>query len=197
MFRFWITIDSPPVRTSSISSESFALALESATFFMDAFTFLLTILVYLSKMVNRMIRTVFFADVLGFSNMSVEEGAVAAVDALSDLATLLSEEHVVARYLNRFAWEARYALSDSVFLTGESPVKVCVAAAEFFFNLAYYNTSRECPVLLRGAIAEGEVRYTPSIFPTATSNLVGAAVVEAVTLERLELRGPRLFVTER
>lgn len=146
-------------------------------------------------MVN-MVRTVFFADVLGFSSMS-RTAPDLAVDALSDIATLLSADHPVATYLNRHPWEERYALSDSIFLVGLDPVEACKAVAEFFFNLAFYVAEADHPVLLRGAVAHGEIQYAPPIFPTTTSNLVGEAVVEAVTLERMDPKGPRLYVSGR
>lgn len=147
-------------------------------------------------MVN-MVRTVFFADVLGFSSLS-RSAPEAAVEALTDIAILLSDEHPIAQYLNRFVWDARYALSDSIFLVGTQPAEVCRAVAEFFFNLAFYVAEADRPLLLRGAVALGDVRYADPIFPkTATSNLVGEAVVEAVTMEHCEPKGPRLFVSER
>lgn len=64
--------------------------------------------------------TVFFADVLGFSEMASAPGARPAVDALADLARLFAEDPL-ARYLAPSAgWSARYGLSDSMFLKGRN-----------------------------------------------------------------------------
>jgi hypothetical protein len=144
-------------------------------------------------------RTVLFADVLGFGSLSTLPGAEGAVDALSNLAYLLSKEDELVRLLRTSPWTERYGLSDSIFLTAEDPVSACAAAAELFFDLAYVTHPAQDPVLLRGAIATGEaIRMTP-IFPeSATANLVGEAVVRAVRLEeaRDSPKGPRLLVSE-
>ena len=55
-------------------------------------------------MVNSMGRTVFFADVLGFSALAKTPGAVGAADALSDLAFLLSSEDELAKLLQSPVW---------------------------------------------------------------------------------------------
>jgi class 3 adenylate cyclase len=137
-----------------------------------------------------------YADILGFSTTAARPGARRAVEQLSDVAHLLSTEDSLARYLQRPVWRARYGLSDSIFLVGDRPVEACAAAAEFFFNLAFYNASQAVPVLMRGAITFGEVRQTRAIFPgTALKNLVGEAVVRAVRLERSGAKGPRLLVS--
>jgi hypothetical protein len=141
--------------------------------------------------------TVFFADVLGFSEMASAPGAQPAVDALADLARLFSRDPL-ARYLAPSAgWSGRYGLSDSMFLVAEDPAAACAAAAEFCFNLAFYNSGLPSAVLVRGAIASGEVHVAPPLFPeTGRANLVGDAVVRAVLLEKSGARGPRLLVSE-
>lgn len=142
-----------------------------------------------------MARCVFFADLLGFRGLSVRDDGEAAADALSDVALVLSERDEVARYLQASVWSRRYGLSDSLFLVGEDPVAACSAAAELFFNLAYVNCRAERPVLMRGGLAYGRVREVEPIFPeTGKGNVVGAAVVEAVDLEKRPEKGPRLFV---
>jgi hypothetical protein len=148
-------------------------------------------------MVNSMNRTVFFADVLGFSALSRTPGALGAADALSDLALLLSSEDELATLLQSPVWAERYGLSDSIFLVAENSVRACAAAAEFFFNLSYVNHTAETPVLLRGGIAFGEAIQIRPIFPeSAKFNLVGEAVVRAVRLESDGPKGPRLLLTE-
>jgi len=101
---------------------------------------------------------VFFADVLGFSARSRAGNAAPAVDALSDLASILSTQSSVARYLQAPAWRRRYGLSDSIFLVTDDPIGACAAAAEIFSNLAFYNSHADDAVLLRGAITMGAVR---------------------------------------
>jgi hypothetical protein len=140
---------------------------------------------------------VFFADVLGFSALSRVAKAAGAIDALTDLATIFSTENSVARYLQAAAWRRRYGLSDSIFLVADDPIAACAAAAEIFFNLAFYNSQAEDPVLLRGAITMGEGREIGALFPeTASANLVGEAVIRAVQLERCGAKGPRLLVSD-
>jgi len=144
-----------------------------------------------------MIKTVFFADVLGFSNLSKTPGASGAADALSDLAHLLSSEDELVKLLQSSIWTERYGLSDSIFLVALDPVQACAAAAEFFFDLAYVNHEAEAPVLLRGAVTIGESLRVGPIFPeSATANLVGEAVVRAVRLEESGPKGPRLLLSE-
>ncbi len=140
---------------------------------------------------------VFFADVLGFSALSRDANAAGAIDALTDLATIFSTQSNIARYLQAAAWRRRYGLSDSIFLVADDPMAACAAAAEIFFNVAYYNSQAEDTVLLRGAIAMGEVREIGPLFPeTASANLVGEAVVRAVQLETCGAKGPRLLVSD-
>jgi hypothetical protein len=144
-----------------------------------------------------MSKTVFFADVLGFSSLSKTPGASGAADALSDLAHLLSSENELAKLLQSSVWTERYGLSDSIFLVAEDPIQACAAAAEFFFDLAYVNHEAEAPVLLRGAVTIGESLRVEPIFPeSATANLVGEAVVRVVRLEESGPKGPRLLLSE-
>jgi hypothetical protein len=144
-----------------------------------------------------MSKTLFFADVLGFSSLSKTPGASGAADALSDLAHLLSSESELAKLLQSSVWTERYGLSDSIFLVAEDPVQACAAASEFFFDLAYVNHEAEAPVLLRGAVTIGESLRVKPIFPeSATANLVGEAVVRAVRLEESGPKGPKLLLSE-
>jgi hypothetical protein len=139
----------------------------------------------------------FFADVLGFSTLSRVANATPAIDALSDLASIFSAQSSVARYLQAPAWRRRYGLSDSVFLVADDPTEACAAAAEIFFNLAFYNSQAADAVLLRGAITMGDIREIGPLFPeTAGANLVGEAVVRAVQLEKCGAKGPRLLVSD-
>lgn len=139
---------------------------------------------------------VFHADILGFSIAATEPGAGRALGQLSDVAHILSTEDSLAKYLQRGVWNARYGLSDSVFLLARDAADACLAGAEFFFNLAYYNATEELPVLMRGSITFGEVRKTRPIFPeTGKGNVVGEAVVRAVQLERSGPKGPRLLLS--
>jgi hypothetical protein len=147
-------------------------------------------------MVKTMKTAVFYADILGFSISATEPGAARALGQLSDVAHILSTEDSLAKYLQREIWNARYGLSDSIFLLSRDAADGCFAAAEFFFNLAYYNATEELPVLMRGSITFGEVRKTRPIFPeTGKGNVVGEAVVRAVQLERSGPKGPRLLVS--
>lgn len=139
---------------------------------------------------------IFYADILGFSALAGRPRARGAVEQLSDVAHLLSTEDSLARYLQRPVWRRRYGLSDSIFLVGDDAIKASAAAAEFFFNLAFYNAKQNVPALMRGAVTFGEVRQTPGIFPeTAKENVVGEAVVRAVQLERSGGKGPRLLIS--
>jgi hypothetical protein len=148
-------------------------------------------------MVNWMKATVFFADILGFSTLARLPRAIPALEALSDVARLLSKDHALAQYLQCPVWHQRYSLSDSIFMVGSEPVAAAAAAAEFFFNLAYYDATQNIPVLMRGALTIGEVRRTRPVFPeTAKANLVGEAVVRAVRLENIGVKGPRLMVSK-
>lgn len=138
---------------------------------------------------------VLFFDVLGFRHMAGGT-ADAAVDALSDLAEILR----IPEIFNRTeAWNHRYALSDSVFLTRQDAAEALRHASELVFNLVQLSAGREEPTLVRGALAFGEVRHIRGIF-LATSepaNLVGEAVVEAVALtEAYGLKGPRIFLSD-
>ena len=147
-------------------------------------------------MVKTMKTAVFYADILGFSIAATEPGARRALGQLSDVAHLLSTQDSLAKYLQRPTWNARYGLSDSIFLLAHDATEACAAAAEFFFNLAYYNATEKLPVMMRGSITFGEVRKTRPIFPeTGRGNLVGEAVVRAVQLERSGPKGPRLLVS--
>jgi hypothetical protein len=142
-------------------------------------------------------RCVFFADILGFGEASLEPTAVGARDSLSLFADLLSMTDTVSRILNWEGWVERYGLSDSLFLVAEDAGAGAAAAAELFFNLAYVSHAGEMPVLLRGGVAWGEVLTVgPLIKESGAANLVGAAVVHAVRLERSAAKGPRLFVDE-
>ncbi len=138
---------------------------------------------------------VFYFDVLGFRHMAGGT-ADAAIDALSDLAEILR----IPEIFNRTeAWSHRYALSDSVFLTRQDPVEALRHASELVFNLVQLSAGREEPTLVRGALAFGEVRHLKGIFLATDepANLVGQAVVEAVTLtEAYGLKGPRIFLSD-
>jgi hypothetical protein len=151
----------------------------------------LAFVVYMVKMV----KTVFYADLLGFASLSAAPGAAPAVDALSDLATIFSQASDLAHFLQASAWTRRYGLSDSIFLVADDPAQACAAAAEIFFNLAFYRSPNGDGPLLRGAIAHGEVQEVGPLFPeTASFNVVGEAVVRAVRLEQSGAKGPRLLL---
>jgi len=140
--------------------------------------------------------TVFYFDVLGFRQLA-EGSAQGAVDALSTLAEVLQSPAIVQQTEQ---WNHRYALSDSVFLTQADPVQALRQASDLVFNLVSLNLMKDNPVLLRGALAYGEVRHLKGIFLSSNepANLVGDAVVEAVALEHAgEMKGPRIFLSER
>ena len=142
-----------------------------------------------------------YLDVLGFSNISVSnpERAIAVLDELS----LQLADPVQNR---QYGWTARYALSDSIFLTQPNLSMALRTLRNHVFNLVTMTCGLDPttgdpgdPVLPRGALAFGEVRHVASVFlPTKTpANLVGPAVVEAVTLEKTPgLKGPRLVVPD-
>ncbi len=97
-------------------------------------------------------------------------------------------------------WQGRYALSDSVFLTHSDPLQAVHLAGDLVSNLTTLNLEADDPVLIRGAIAFGEVRHLQGIFLQSSepANLVGDAVVEAVALETShDLKGPRIFIPEQ
>lgn len=140
--------------------------------------------------------TVFYFDVLGFRHMAGGT-AQAAVDALSDLAELLRSP-AIAQQTEQ--WSHRYSLSDSVFLTYPDPAQALRQAGDLVFNLVSLNLTKDDPVLVRGALAHGEVRHLKGIFLSSeeAANLVGEAVVEAVALEHTTgLKGPRILLSER
>jgi len=145
---------------------------------------------------------VFYADILGFGELSGVTGAGPARAALQDISHILSTNEELARYIQRDNWLCRYALSDSLFLVSENALEACTTAAEIFFSLAFINASHEDAilqqsVLLRGGVACGDFQEIGPLFPeTAKGNLVGDAVVRAVGLERADPKGPRLFVSD-
>jgi len=93
-------------------------------------------------MVKTMKTAVFYADILGFSIAATEPGAGRALGQLSDVAHIPWTEDSLAKYLQRRVWNARYGLSDSIFLLARDAADACLAGAEFFFNLACH---RETP----------------------------------------------------
>jgi hypothetical protein len=137
---------------------------------------------------------VFYFDVLGFSHKARGAGD-AAIDALTALAELLGTDEL-ARWTGQ--WEHRYSLSDSVFLTHSNPVRAVQQASALIFNLVHLRARSGAPVLVRGALALGEVRHLKGIFldTPGPANLVGPAVVDAVELERAGLKGPRVLLSE-
>lgn len=140
--------------------------------------------------------TVFYFDVLGFRHMAGGT-AQTAMTALSDLAELLRSPAIAQQTEH---WSHRYTLSDSVFLTHPDPAQSLRQAGDLVFNLVSLNLTKDDPVLVRGALAHGEVRHLKGIFLSSEepANLVGDAVVEAVKLEQTAgLKGPRIFVPER
>lgn len=140
--------------------------------------------------------TVFYFDVLGFRHLA-EGSAQGAVDALSTLAEVLQSPVIVQQTEQ---WHHRYALSDSVFLTQADPVQALRQASDLVFNLVNLNLRKENPVLVRGALAHGEVRHLKGIFLSShePANLVGDAVVAAVGLEHAgDMKGPRIFLSEQ
>jgi hypothetical protein len=139
--------------------------------------------------------TVFYFDVLGFRQLA-GGNAQGAVDALSALAGVLQSPALVQQTAQ---WSHRYALSDSVFLTQSDPVQALYQAGDLVFNLVSLNLTKDEPVLVRGALAHGEVRHLKGIFLSSNepANLVGDAVVEAVALEHAgDMKGPRIFLSE-
>lgn len=139
--------------------------------------------------------TVFYFDILGFRQKAGGR-AEDAVDALTDLTTLLGTP-AIAHLMG--PWGGRYALSDSVFLTHESPETAVRQAATLVFNLVNMTLTQDEPLLVRGALAQGEVRHVKGIFLKGPepANLVGQAVVDAVALEEGSgLKGPRILLSE-
>lgn len=142
-----------------------------------------------------MSNVVFFADVLGFAALSVSD-AGSAERALDDVALLFSDQNEITRLLQvGNPWTARYGLSDSIFLIADDDAAAAAAAARFFFRLAYMNAWVRERVLMRGALARGDVRKRGPIFAeSATGNVVGEGVVKAAMLEKSGAKGPRLLV---
>lgn len=139
--------------------------------------------------------TVFYFDILGFRQKALGR-AQDAVDALTDLATLLGTP-AIAHLMG--PWGGRYALSDSVFLTHESPEMAVRQAATLVFNLVNMSLTQDEPLLVRGALVQGEVRHLKGIFLKSSepANLVGQAAVDAVALEEGSgLKGPRILLSE-
>jgi hypothetical protein len=136
---------------------------------------------------------VFFFDILGFTDL-VDADLEGAVDALSDLATMLNLPEITGLIAR---WEHRYALSDSVFLTRTDCTDAAKAAADLMFNLVGFTLSQGRPTLIRGGLAFGEIEHVRAIFRLESDepgNLIGPAVAQAVHLERAG-RGPRIFVS--
>jgi hypothetical protein len=144
-----------------------------------------------------MSNVVFFGDVLGFGTLSMTD-ASSAERALDDVGLLFSDQDEITKLLQVGSpWTARYGLSDSIFLIAEDDVAAAEAAAQFFFRLAYLNASVLERVLMRGALARGEVRKRGPIFAeSASGNVVGEAVVRATMLEKSGAKGPRLLVDD-
>jgi len=140
---------------------------------------------------------IFFADVLGFSALSTNDVG-RAERALDDVALLFSDQDEITKLLQLGSpWTGRYGLSDSIFLIAANAPAAASAAARFFFHLAYLNASVSERVLMRGALARGEVRQCGPIFAeSAKGNVVGDAVVKAVGLEKSGAKGPRLLLDD-
>lgn len=139
--------------------------------------------------------TVFYFDVLGFRHLA-SGTAGAAIDVFGTLTELLQRPAMVQQTQQ---WSHRYSLSDSVFLTHPNPVFALKQARELVFNLVRLNVMRAEPVLVRGALACGEIHHVKGIFLASNepANLVGEPVVEAVMLEHgLGLKGPRILLSE-
>jgi hypothetical protein len=122
---------------------------------------------------------VFYADLLGFSELPMS----AAITALEDLATALQRHHWGGK--EHAGWKGRYGLGDCIFLTHADPVWALSEAVELVANLATLTLGSEFPVLLRGALAFGETQHLASVFAPERReavNLAGQAVVEAVRL---------------
>lgn len=122
---------------------------------------------------------------------------IPAVDALSDLATILSDRDEISNLLQQGApWKERLGLSDSIFLIADDSVAAVRAAGELFYHLALLNASvPEQAVLLRGGIVRGQYEIMSPIFSeSALKNLVGPGVVAAVKLEQSGMKGPRLLL---
>ena len=135
---------------------------------------------------------VFFFDVLGFS-ARIRQDTASAVDALSDLAAILSADEIFARTAR---WEHRYALSDSVFLTHREAATAVRLAGDLMFNLTTFGLAQGRPTQVRGGLAFGEVAHVRNVFLTEAhepANLVGPAVLEAIELEKAG-KGPRIFL---
>jgi len=142
---------------------------------------------------------VFFADVLGFSELSRQGASSGAARALDDIALLFSDHQEIAQHLNAGSpWTERYGLSDSIVLLALDPVAAVTAASEFFFDLAWLNVATpEQRVLMRGSITRGDVKKVPPIFKeTGTANVIGEAVVRAVLMEKSGAKGPRLLIDD-
>ena len=90
----------------------------------------------------------------------------------------------------RPGWNGRYGIGDCIFLTHPDPVWALAEAVELIANVATLTLGGNFPVLLRGALAFGEVQHLASVFMPERRdavNLDGPAVVEAVRL----VEGPR------
>ena len=137
---------------------------------------------------------VFYFDVLGFQARAAGSAA-SAIDALSALAQILGTPQLTAL---TGQWAYRYSLSDSVFLTAADPLSAAKQAGALVFSLVHFTGTDDEPVLVRGALAFGPVRHLRGIFLTTSeaANLVGPAVVDAVRLEQIGLRGPRIIIPE-
>src|ERR1700752_982700 len=137
---------------------------------------------------------VLYFDVLGFRAKAAGSGT-SAVDALSALAQVLSASPMTALTSK---WTHRYALSDSVFLTHADPLHAVRQAAALSFSVTPSPAAADEPVLVRGGIGFGPVRHVRGIFLTSAepANLVGEGVLEAVRLEQVGLKGPRLLLAD-
>lgn len=143
-------------------------------------------------MPSREVTAVFFFDVLGFS-ARIRQDTATAVDALSDLAAILTTDAVFAKTGH---WEHRYALSDSVFLTHREPATALRLAGDLMFNLTTFGLAQNRPTMVRGGLAFGEVDHVRNVFLTDAAeptNLVGPGVLEAIELEKAG-KGPRIFL---
>ena len=108
--------------------------------------------------------------------MALAPGAPRAVDALADLAHLLSSDDDLIAFLQSPVWVERYGLSDSIFLVADDPVAGSAAAAQFFFDLAYVKHQSDRLVLLRGGLAQGEALKVGPLFPESGSANGGSSI---------------------
>lgn len=171
-------------------------------------------------------KTVAFLDVLGFSNHVYEDlnqtekivkdiNELLAVKISNDInARKITDDNLYKELIDSYTFDAVdfiLPVSDSIFLAGNNSQRMILQISNFLcrileFTLSRFLNNNDCfPVIMRGGIDYGETKIINSFIYNQNCkkcelnnsfNMIGIPVVEAVKLEEMHNKGPKLFLTE-